>query len=79
MKNKSFIIAAVVLILSAGKPGVSQAQEPEIPVMKLPENLLVSLKTVHPRLHASAADFAALKQWSATDETLKAWYDGLLQ
>lgn len=79
MKKKSLIIAIVILILSTGRIGLLLAQELAIPVMKLPDNLLSTLKAVHPRLHASAADFAALKQRIASDATLKTWYDGLVQ
>src|SRR5450759_5020662 len=79
MKKKSLIIAIAILILSTGRIGLLLAQELAIPVMKLPDNLLSTLKAVHPRLHASAADFAALKQRIASDATLKTWYDGLVQ
>lgn len=78
MKRKSLIITIAIFIISTGKIGVTQAQVTEIPVMKLPENILASLKTIHPRLHASAEDFAALKLRIMTDETLKAWYAELV-
>lgn len=74
MRKKSLIILISVFVFCAIEASTLFAQKSEIPVMTLPENLLSALKTDHPRLHASSADFAALKVSISTDETLKAWY-----
>ena len=79
MKKKSLVFFILILILCPGLLKVLKAQELTIPKMSLPDNLLTTLKKEHPRLHASAAYFAALKQRIATDETLKTWYDRLLK
>jgi hypothetical protein len=65
------------LILSLAIIPVLHSQERKFPEMVLPEKLLATLKTGHPRLHASGSDFAALKQRIAADETLKKWYEGV--
>lgn len=75
MKKKLSILVA--LILFAGIMPFSTAQE--VPQMKLPEDLLATLKPVHPRLHASKEEFAALKSRITADETLKSWYDAILK
>jgi len=73
------ITLILALILSSVQLPVSYSQEPVIPEMSLPLDLLTNLKTEHPRLHASTKDFAALKNRIATDETLKTWYDEILK
>lgn len=65
----------MALILIAGSMPYTWSQEPAVPKMQLPDNLLATLKTVHPRLHATKEEFAALKDKIAGDETLKSWYD----
>lgn len=50
---------------------VLQAHEHTILKMKLPENLLATLRIEHPRLHANAMDFVVLRKRIATDDTLK--------
>jgi hypothetical protein len=67
----------ITLILSLAIIPVLYSQEKKFPEMVLPDNLLATLKKEHPRLHAGSADFAALKQRIASDETLKKWYDGV--
>lgn len=75
MKNRLFIAVALIILIIARDQSFLQAQEPVIPEMNLPEKLLSTLKSGHPRLHASASDFAALKARIVSDETLKPWYD----
>jgi hypothetical protein len=76
MKKKIAVYFILILIFCSG---LLSAQGPVIPQMLLPENILATLKKEHPRLHASAADFVALKNRIVSDPTLKAWYDGLVQ
>lgn len=73
---KYFII--LFLLIPALLQTVS-GQEKEIPVMTLPENLLATLKKEHPRLHADAGVFEALKSDIKNDETLKTWYDNTVK
>jgi hypothetical protein len=79
MKNSALVLVIITLFILSGMPDVLYGQEPAVPVMKLPENLLETLKKDHPRLHASSADFVALKNRIAADPTLKTWYEGLVQ
>lgn len=65
----------MALILITVSVPYSWSQETAVPKMQLPENLLATLKAVHPRLHASKEEFTALKDKIAGDETLKSWYD----
>lgn len=79
MKRHSMISIILSVIVYLFVFPLLFAQEPAVPVMKLPDNLLETLKKDHPRLLASAADFAALKQRIASDATLKTWFDALVK
>lgn len=61
-------------ILSIILFSVALSQEPAVPSMVLPDNLLATLRKGHPRLNAMSADFSELKKQITTDETLKSWY-----
>jgi hypothetical protein len=74
MKRAYLISAVLLLILLTGIPLSLLSQVRQRPQMELPDNLLGTLKQGHPRIHASAADFEALKKKIQGDETLKTWY-----
>ncbi len=75
MKTTLSIAFTLIIILWLSFTNSFRAQEINTPVMKLPENLLETLKKSHPRLHLDAKGFADLKLKIASDTTLKAWYD----
>jgi len=77
MAKKHLLTSIVSVFLLSGILQVLIAQESRFPQMTLPEKLLASLKSGHPRLHATKADFEALKGRITTDETLKKWYDAV--
>jgi len=77
MKKRSLSITFLCLILISGFSLVSKSQENKFPEMALPEKLLATLKTEHPRLHATKSDFAELKDRIASDETLRKWYESV--
>ena len=59
---------------------------PDTPVMDVPDDLLATLNTKHPRIQATSSDFKRLRTDIKTDPTLKTWYkaikaqaDGLLK
>ena len=79
MKKINSIFRTIVLIICLGFAAGLNAQESGVPVMKLPENLLATLKKEHPRLHLDAKGFADLKMRIATDSTLKSWYNGVVK
>jgi hypothetical protein len=79
MKQKFVFTIIIFWVLLAGIPQNLRSQEKARPQMVLPENLLGTLKSGHPRIHASATDFDALKKKIQSDETLKGWYENLLK
>jgi hypothetical protein len=78
MKRIYYFPALIICLLITAVPQSIRSQEKAKPQMVLPENLLGTLKAGHPRIHASAADFEALKKKVQTDETLKLWYANLI-
>ncbi len=74
MKDRILTKAILCFMLAAGVSQGLKSQEKKFPEMVLPEKVLATLKTEHPRLHATAADFTAVKQRIAGDETLAKWY-----
>ncbi|WP_197479979.1 CBM96 family carbohydrate-binding protein [Paenibacillus swuensis] len=65
--------------VSAAGTGETAAASAELPVSRIPvpESLLSTLKTGHPRILASAEDFAAVKTKIATDSLSAQWYSNL--
>jgi len=57
MAKKHLLTSIVSVFLLSGILQVLIAQESRFPQMTLPEKLLASLKSGHPRLHATKADF----------------------
>jgi hypothetical protein len=77
MEKKSLLIAGLAICLVSGILPALMAQESRFPEMALPEKLLSTLKTEHPRIHATKSDFAELKKRIAADETMKKWYEAV--
>ena len=79
MKTKLLFVVILVLSLFPGMLRHSKAQDPAIPEIALPDKFLSTLKKEHPRLHASVDKFAELKAKIQADETLKTWYDAVVE
>ncbi|MHB8523338.1 MAG: DUF4962 domain-containing protein [Limisphaerales bacterium] len=71
--KSNFAILAGVLILGATEMRAAGAQDQPLTIPP-PNDILARLKKEHPRLLASAAEFAQLKQRVAADPQLKAWH-----
>lgn len=70
-------LAGVLLLGTSMLPvAPSKAAQPVVPIPSA-SNILARLKPAHPRLLASAADFAQLKARIASSPQLQAWHDKL--
>ena len=79
MKKIAAIALTLLIMLWISFITDLKAQEHSVPVMKLPGNLLETLRTAHPRLHLDAKGFSDLKSRIAADTTLKAWYETVVK
>ncbi len=79
MKKNFYFFTAIILIIGLFSVNVLSAQESDVPVMKVPDNLLGTLKTWHPRLHLDVQGFADLKLRIESDSTLRGWYVGIVK
>lgn len=79
MKKTLSIFFTLFVLICFSHPTDVNGQESGVPVMKLPDKLLATLKAGHPRLHLDAKGFADLKSKIASDSTLKTWYDGIVK
>ena len=79
MKKALSIFFTLFILICLSLPTDVNGQESDVPVMKLPDKLLGTLKVGHPRLHLDAKGFADLKLKIASDSTLKTWYDGIVK
>jgi hypothetical protein len=79
MKNRKTLNVLIRLIIFSGIALKSYSQEATVPVMLVPADIFATLKTAHPRLIATSADFAALKNRIAADETLNSWYEAIVK
>lgn len=77
MNARSILPLALGILLSSSLLG-APAPKPAISTPPAAE-ILALLKKDHPRLIASAADFARLKEQTATDPLLKDWHERLVR
>jgi hypothetical protein len=68
-KNESLLCLCSLTLIALFARGA----EPEKLMVPPPNQILSQIRKEHPRLLASAGDFARLKERSASDEQLKAW------
>jgi hypothetical protein len=77
MNAKRILLAALtLLVIPCSTPLLAAEQKPALLVPPATE-ILARLKHSHPRLIASAEDFARLKAQVASEPVLKDWYDRL--
>jgi hypothetical protein len=69
------VAAALMALLAAVSHG--QAAQAELTPIPIPSNVLATLRRTHPRLLASAEDFARLKTQVHSDAQLRQWHEQL--